>query len=75
MIEKIDKIMYSKLQIKSVKWFAKNYEKKKYILMMMWMRDAKIANKLIQLKIIMKSNIKIMKYYKRNCKIKQCTKC
>ena len=39
------------------------------------MRDAKIANKLIQLKIIMKLNIKTMKYYKKNCKIKQYIKC
>ena len=33
------------------------------------MRDAKIANKLIQLKIIMKSDIKIMKYYKKTAKL------
>ena len=39
------------------------------------MRGAEIANKLIQLKIIIKSDIKIMKYYKRNCKIKQYIKC
>ena len=49
--------------------------KKNNVLMMMWVRDAEIANKLIQLKIIIKSNIKTMKYYKRNCKIKQCIKC
>ena len=74
-IKKIDEIMHSKLQIKSVKWLVKNHEKKKYVLTMMWMRDAEIANKLIQLKIIMKLNIKTMKYYKRNCKIRQCIKC
>ena len=34
------------------------------------MRGAKAANKLIQLKIIMKLNIKTVKYYERNCKIK-----
>ena len=34
------------------------------------MRDAEIANKLIQLKIIMKSDIKTMKYYKKDYKIK-----
>ena len=34
------------------------------------MRGAEVANKLIQLKIIMKSNIKTVKYYKRNYKIK-----
>ena len=34
------------------------------------MRDAEIANKLIQLKIIIKSDIKTVKYYKRNYKIK-----
>ena len=39
------------------------------------MRDAKTANKLIQLKMIMKLNIKTMKYYERNYKIKQCIKC
>ena len=39
------------------------------------MRDAKTANKLIQLKLIMKLNIKTMKYYEKNCKIKQCMKC
>ena len=75
MIEKINKIMHSKLQIKNVKWLIRNHEKKKYVLMMMWIRNAKIANKLIQLKIIMKLNIKTIKYYKKNCKIKQCTKC
>ena len=74
-IEKIDEIMHSKLQIKSVKWFVKDHEKKKYVLMMMWMRGVKVANKLIQLKIIMKLNIKTMKYYERNCRIKQCIKC
>ena len=74
-IEKIDEIMHSKLQIKSVKWLIKDYKKKKYVLMMMWMRGAEIANKLIQLKIIMKSDIKTVKYYKKNCKIKQCIKC
>ena len=42
--------------------------------MIIWVRDAKTANKLIQLKMIIKLNIKTMKYYKRNCKIKQCTK-
>ena len=46
-IKKIDEIMHSKLQIKSVKWLVKNHEKKKYVLMIMWMRDAKIANRLI----------------------------
>ena len=75
MIEKIDEIMHSELQIENVKWFVKNHKKKKYVLMMMWVRDAEIANKLIQLKIIMKSDIKTVKYYKRNYKIKQCTKC
>ena len=39
------------------------------------MRNAKIANKLIQLKTIIKLNIKIIKYYERKCKIRQCTKC
>ena len=34
------------------------------------MRDAEVANKLIQLKIIMKLNIKTIEYYKRNCKIR-----
>ena len=34
------------------------------------MRDAKIANKLIQLKLIIKLNIKIMKYYEKNNKVK-----
>ena len=34
------------------------------------MRDAEIANKLIQLKIIIKLNIKTVKYYEKNCKIK-----
>ena len=38
------------------------------------MRGAKVANKLIQLKIIIKSDIKTVKYYKKNCKIKQCIK-
>ena len=75
MMKKVDEIMHSKLQIENVKWFAKNCNKKKYALMIAWMRDAKIANRLIQLKLIMKLNIKTMKYYKRNCKIKQCTKC
>ena len=75
MMKKVDEIMHSELQIKSVKWLAKNYDKKKYALMIAWMRDAEIANKLIQLKLIMKSNIKTVKYYERNCKIKQCTKC
>ena len=74
-MKKINEIMHSKLQIKSVKWFARNNKKKKYILMIIWIRDAKIANKLIQLKMIMKSNIKTMKYYEKNCKIKQCIKC
>ena len=75
MMKKTDEIMHSKLQIKSVKWFAKNNEKKKYTLMITWIHDTKIANKIIQLKMIIKSNIKRMKYYKKNCKIKQCTKC
>ena len=35
MIEKTDEIMHSKLQIKNVKEFVKNHEKKKYILIMM----------------------------------------
>ena len=38
------------------------------------MRGAKIANKLIQLKIIIKLNIKTVKYYKKDYKIKQCIK-
>ena len=58
-----------------MKWFVKDHKKKKYVLMMMWMRNAKIANKLIQLKIIIKSNIKTIKYYEKDYKIKQCTKC
>ena len=33
------------------------------------MRDIKIANKLIQLRIIIKSNIKTMKYYKKTVKL------
>ena len=68
-------IMHSRLQVKSVKWFTKNNEKKKYALMIIWIRDAKVANKLIQVKMIMKLDIKMIKYYKRNCKIKRCTKC
>ena len=67
--------MHSKLQIKSVKWFAKNNEKKKYALMITWIRGAEVANKLIQLKVIIELNIKTMKYYERNCRVKQCTKC
>ena len=47
MMKKIDEIMHSRLQIKNVKWFAKNNEKKKYALMITWIRGAKIANKLI----------------------------
>ena len=74
-IEKIDEIMHSRLQIKNVKWLIKNHEKKKYVLMMMWIRGAEIANKLIQLRIIMKSDIKTIKYYKKNCRIRQCIKC
>ena len=70
MMKKIDEIMHSKLQVKNVKWLARNNEKKKYALMITWIRDAKVANKLIQLKIIIESDIKTMKYYKRNCKIK-----
>ena len=58
-----------------MKWFAKNNKKKEYTLIIIWIRNAKVANKLIQLKIIMKSNIKTMKYYERNYKIKQCIKC
>ena len=75
MIKKVDEIMHSKLQIKNVKWLARNCDKKKYALMIAWMRDAETANRLIQLKLIMKSNIKTIKYYKKNCKVKQCTKC
>ena len=48
-----------------MKWLARNNEKKKYVLIITWVRDAKIANKLIQLKIIMKSDIRTMKYYKK----------
>ena len=33
MIKKIDEIMHLKLQVKNVKWLAKNNEKKKYALM------------------------------------------
>ena len=33
------------------------------------MRDAKIANKLIQLKLIMKLNIKTIKYYEKTAKL------
>ena len=58
-----------------MKWFTRNNEKKKYALMITWIRDAETVNKLIQLKIIMKSDIKTMKYYERNCKVKQCIKC
>ena len=75
MIKKVDEIMHSKLQIKSVKWLARNCNKKEYASMITWVRDAKTANKLIQLKLIMKSDIKTIKYYKRNYKVKQCTKC
>ena len=32
-MKKIDEIMHSKLKIKSVKWLARNNEKKKYALM------------------------------------------
>ena len=74
MMKKIDEIMHSKLQIKNVKWLTKNNEKKKYALIITWIRDAKVANRLIQLKMIIISNIKTMKYYEKNCRIKQCTK-
>ena len=37
--------------------------------MIIWIRDAKIANKLIQLKLIMKLNVKIIKYYKKIIKL------
>ena len=75
MMKRIDDIMHSGLQIEEMKWLVKENEKKKYVLIMIWMRDAEIANKLIQLKLIMKSNIKTMKYYERNCRIKQCIQC
>ena len=39
--------------------------------MITWIHNIKIANKLIQLKIIMKLNIKMIKYYEKNCKTKQ----
>ena len=74
MMKKIDEIMHSKLQIKNVKWFAKNNKKKKYILMIIRIHNAEAANKLIQLKMIIKLNIKMMKYYEKDCKVKQCTK-
>ena len=74
-VKKADEVMHSKLQIESVKWLAKDCDKKKYASMIAWMRDAEIANRLIQLKLIMKSNIKIIKYYERDCRVKQCTKC
>ena len=69
-IKRINVIMHSKLQIKKMKWLVKKNEKKKYAFMMTWIRDAKIVNKLIQLSLIIKSNIKTIKYYKKNCKIK-----
>ena len=74
-IKKIDEIMHSKLQIKNVKWLAKNNKKKKYASMITWIRGAEVANKLIQLKMIIELNIKTMKYYEKNWKIKQCIKC
>ena len=47
MMKKINEIMHSRLQIENVKWFAKNNKKKKYALMITWIRDAKTTNKLI----------------------------
>ena len=75
MMKKIDEIMHSRLQIKSVKWLSRNNEKKKYASMITWVRGAEAANKLIQLKMIIESDIKTVKYYEKNCRIKQCTKC
>ena len=69
-IKKVDEIMHLKLQIKSVKWLLKNSEKKKYALIITWVRGAKATNKLIQLKMIIKSDIKTRKYYEKDCRIK-----
>ena len=74
-IKKVDVIMHSELQMKEMKWFSRENNKKKYALMIIWVRDVKTANKLIQLKLIMKSNVKTMKYYEKNYKIMQCMQC
>ena len=72
-MQKINNIMHLRLQMKKWNDSLKKSKKKKYTLMIIWMREAKIANNLIQLKLIIKLNIKTIEYYKRSCKIKQDT--
>ncbi len=71
---KINKDIHLKMMIEKVKWFIKNNEQKRYILLMICIVSAEMMNKLIDEKISHEINIKITQFYDLSCRTHQCLK-
>ena len=71
---KINKDIHLKMMIEKVKWFTKNNEQKRYILLMICIVSAEMMNKLIDEKICHEINIKITQFYDLSCRTHQCLK-
>ncbi len=65
---KINKDIHLKMMIEKVKWFTKNNEQKRYILLMICIVSAEMMNKLIDEKICHEINIKITQFYDLSCR-------
>ncbi len=65
---KINKNIHLKMMIEKVKWFTKNNEQKRYILLMICIVSAEMMNKLIDEKICHEINIKITQFYDLSCR-------
>ena len=71
---KINKDIYSELMIKKIEWLTKKSEHKRYILLMIYIVNAELINKLINEEVCYKINIKITQFYNLNCRVYQCLK-
>ncbi len=71
---KINKDIHLKMMIEKVKWFTKNSEQKRYILLMIYIVSAEMMNKLIDEKIYHEIDIKIAQFYDSSCRTHQCLK-
>ncbi len=75
MLIKINKDIHSEMKIKKIKWLTKESKQKRYILLMIYIVNAEMMNKLINEKVCYEINIKITQFYNLSCRVHQYLKC
>ena len=74
-IEEASAKIHPGLKVDKTEWLTRDFDKKDYSSLIVWVTSAEVANRLIQWGITIESDIKTVQYYDRECRMKQCLKC